>query len=130
MPEQLDREVVRLFEKLRTALPRLERLLLETDRWSGREAGLAQVAEAIVAELRALAPDRPLNRRFAEVIDEMHEDRWAEGSQPPRAPERPAVNAFLQARFFLQLAVHCAKENLEGHDLPAGTGALLRLYEE
>jgi hypothetical protein len=125
---------MRLLEKARAALPRLESLLVQADRLSGREAALGLVTQEIITELRALAPDRPLNRRFAETIQDIQSDDWAEGSMPSGRPVRPVVNAFLQARFFLNLAIHCAKAEssrllLDGPALPSGTVALLRLYE-
>ena len=134
MTTRTQEAAMRLLENVRTALPRLESLLVQADRLSGREAALGLVTQDIVAELRALAPDRPLNRRFAEAIEGIQADHWAEGSMPSGRPVRPVVNAFLQARFFLHLAVHCAKEEsgrlvLDGPALPSAAAALLRLYE-
>jgi hypothetical protein len=124
----VDDPVAGLFERLLGARPRLEELLDRSDRLSGREDSLGPTTETIVAELRALAPGRVLNRRFVEVID-----RWAEGTEPARSADSVLVNAFLQARFFLQLAVHCARQELprilETRELPGEVVTLLRLYE-
>ena len=124
--------LTRVLDNVRAALPRLEALLAEADRLSGRESSLVRVTSDIVAELRALAPDHPLNRTFVDAIEalksDVKSDRWAEGSMPAAAP-RPIVNAFLQARFFLHLGVHLAKAHPREESFPQGAQAFLRLYE-
>ena len=120
--------LTRVLDNVRAALPRLEALLAEADRLSGRESSLVRFTSDIVAELRALAPDLPLNRAFADAMEALKSDRLAEGSMLTVAP-RPIVNAFLQARFFLHLAVHLAKAHPREESFPQGAQALLRLYE-
>jgi hypothetical protein len=126
---------VRLLENVREALPRLESLLAKADDLSARDPALGRITQEMIAELRAFAPDRPLNRSFAETIEDMQGDLWAEGSAPSGRTGRPVVNAFLQARFFLHLTVHCAHEEtrrlpLEGEGLPNGAAVLLRIYDK
>ncbi len=120
--------VEQLFAQLRHARPMLEELLAATDRLSGREERLGETTESIVRALRELAPGRHLNHGFVATID-----RWADGSEPARSSGRMLVNAFLQARFFLQLAVHCASQEASTlawqRERPSEVAAFLRLYE-
>jgi len=131
-PESRD-AVMQLLENVRAALPRLESLRVQSDRLSGREASLGRITADIITELRGLAPDLPLNRRFAETIEDVRGDYWAEGSMPSGTPVRPLVNAFLLARFFLHLAVRCARKEpgriVDDPSVPSEVAALLLLYE-
>jgi hypothetical protein len=121
----LDDAVTDLFHRLDSTLPELEVLLERANRLKGREAVLAEITCRMIASLRGLAPGRPFCKLFADTAD-----RWAEGTDPARS--HLLTNAFLQARFFLQLAVYCAR--LQERLLPGGryaaeTAALLRLYQ-
>jgi hypothetical protein len=91
--------------------------------------GLQQQTEAIVRRLQALAPDRPLNAWFVEIIEAgtgkvfKSEDnaRWTEVT-------RPIVEAFFHARFFLEMAVRSADLPAPPQTLPSGYAALLYLF--
>jgi hypothetical protein len=106
-----------LYAQLRAARPRLERLLQETDLLNGSEPHLAQTTAKVLAELRALAPQRLL--------------RWPESSQVDTADERHVLHDFLQVRYFLQLSVQFARaepDELEKKAASSEVVQLLRLY--
>ena len=117
--------VTDLFDRLDATVAQLEVLLERANGLHGREPVLAEVTCRMIAALRGLAPGRPFCKIFADTAD-----RWAEGTDPVRS--HLLNNAFLQARFFLQLAVYCARAR--EHPLADGrcgseTAALLRLYQ-
>jgi hypothetical protein len=79
----------------------------------------------MIASLRGLAPERPFCATFADTAA-----RWAEGSEP--GLQHLLTNAFLQARFFLQLAVYCGQRQDRpgpGRACSGEVAALLRLYQ-
>jgi hypothetical protein len=90
---------------------------------------LQEGTESIVQRLQALAPDRPLNPWFVQIVQEgtgkvfKTEDnaRWAEVT-------RPILEAFFHARFFLEMAVRYADLEKPPQILPSGYAALLYLY--
>lgn len=83
----------------------------------------------IVDLLRSLAPDRELNPWFLEILAEgtgrtfqpEHNQEWTEVT-------RPIVEAFLHARFFLEMATRYAHLGEPPQPLPSGYAALLYLY--
>lgn len=99
-----DRDEVRaLFAKLKAALPKLKELLDRcSDHWgyedpiyrfyhqSYKVYGLQETTSSIVQALQALAPDRPLNEWFVQIVKsgtgktfEMeHNKRWIEETRP------------------------------------------------
>jgi hypothetical protein len=91
--------------------------------------GLQQRTQAIVRLLRTLIPDRSLSLRFLAIIETgtgrefKPEDNanWAVATQP-------IVEAFLHARFFLEMAVRYSKLDRPPDPLPSGYAALLCLY--
>lgn len=91
--------------------------------------GLQGTTQAIVQRLQALAPDRPLNPWFMEIVEAgtgktfKHEDnaRWTEVT-------RPILEAFFHARFFLEVAVRYADLQEPPQMLPSGYAALLYLF--
>jgi hypothetical protein len=122
---RFDDPVTDLFHRLDATVAQLEALLDRANALQGREPVLAEVTCRMIASLRGLAPGRPFCKIFADTAD-----RWAEGTDHARS--HLLTNAFLQARFFLQLAVYCARSR--EHPLPDGrcaseTAALLRLYQ-
>jgi hypothetical protein len=90
---------------------------------------LQQQTEAIVAALAELAPDRPLNRWFVEIVAlgtgrefGIEENaRWTEVT-------RPIVEAFFHARYFLEMAVRYSSLEEPPRPLPSGYAAVLYLY--
>ncbi|MFO0686909.1 MAG: hypothetical protein U0234_32900 [Sandaracinus sp.] len=84
----------------------------------------------MVAALRALAPERPLSPYLEEILAEgtgieftpEHNGRWTEVT-------RPIVEAFVHARYFLEMAAKYGRE-LEAPPriMPSGWAALLYFY--
>jgi hypothetical protein len=137
-------EVLALHSALKRDLARLEALLAEIeDHWSYEDGiyrfyhqsfkvyhRLQPQTLAIVAALRALAPDRELHPYFAEILargtgiewEREHNDRWTEVT-------RPIVEAFLHAKFFLEMAVRYGRElDAPPSLMPSGWAALLYFY--
>jgi hypothetical protein len=85
----------------------------------------------IVDALHALAPARPLNASFTQLVrrgtgkefELEHNEHWVEETAP-------IVEAFFHARFFLEMAVRYAK-TLQRPPvlLPSGWAALLYLFD-
>ena len=134
-------EAQALFSKLKEALPKLEELLEECigkseDRiyrfyhQSFKVYGLQELTLKIIEALQALAPGRPFNEWFMQIVKsgtgkrfEMdHNDRWLEET-------RPILEAFFHAQYFLEMAVYYGKE-LEHPPrmLPSGWAAFLYLF--
>lgn len=90
---------------------------------------LQETTKAILAALRALAPGRPLNPWFTEIVecgtgrafDLEHNSRWLEST-------RPILEAFFHARYFLEMAVRYSQLASPPRPLPSGYAALLYLY--
>ncbi len=85
---------------------------------------------AIVEALQALAPERSLHPWFLQIVREGtghvfelgHNGRLLEVT-------RPIVEAFLHARYFLEMAVRYGKDlRAAPRSLPTGWAALLHLY--
>lgn len=131
-----------LLQRLRRDRAELEKLLAASDDHWGYEDpvyrfyhqsfkvyGLQQRTEAIVERLQALAPERPLNPWFMEIVQSgtgkvfRQEDnaRWT-------AVTRPILEAFFHARFFLEMAVRYADLAEPPQPLPSGYAALLYLF--
>jgi hypothetical protein len=131
-----------LLQSLRRDRGELEKLLSECSNHWGYEDPvyrfyhqsfkvfwLQNSTQSIVQKLQALAPDRPLNPWFAEIVQAgtgkvfKTEDnaRWTEVT-------RPILEAFFHARFFLEMAVRYADLEMPPLALPSGYAALLYLY--
>jgi hypothetical protein len=91
--------------------------------------GLQGSTQSIVQRLQALAPDRPLNSWFLQIVEAgtgktfKYEDnsRWTEVT-------RPILEAFFHARFFLEMAVRYTDLPEPPQMLPSGYAALLYLF--
>lgn len=91
--------------------------------------GLQHQTRSIRNRLQALAPDRPLNPWFVQIIEpgtgkrfEPEDNaRWTEAT-------RPILEAFFHARFFLEMAVRYANLQAPPRPLPSGYAALLDLF--
>ena len=83
----------------------------------------------IVHVLESLAPVRPLNPWFREIIEQGtgRSFRQEDNKDWPRAT-RPILEAFFHARFFLEMAVRYATVQQPPSPLPSGYAALLYLY--
>ena len=91
--------------------------------------GLQAITENIVAALRDLLPEQPLNDWFLQIV--------AEGTGRTFTPEtnadwlrqtRPMVEAFFHARYMLEMAVRYAGLEAPPKALPSGWAAFLYLF--
>jgi hypothetical protein len=90
---------------------------------------LQHTTRSIVDRLQGLAPGRPLNPWFSEIVQTgtgkkfkfADNARWLEET-------RPILEAFFHARFFLEMAVRYAGLDAPPNPLPSGYAALLSLY--
>jgi hypothetical protein len=89
----------------------------------------AQTLE-IVAALRSLMPDLPLNRHFEDIIAAGTDKEFSlEVNKVWDATTRPLLEAFFHARFFLEMAVKYGQELSEPPtSLPSGWATILCLY--
>ena len=79
--------------------------------------------------LASLAPDRPLNPWFREIVDAGTGKRFkSEGNAEWTRVTRPILEAFFHARFFLEMAIRYADLGTLPNPLPSGYAALLHLY--
>lgn len=83
----------------------------------------------IVSVLESLAPDRPLNPWFRQIVEQgtgksFKQDDNADWTRITR----PVLEAFFHARFFLEMAVRYATLREPPLPLPSGYAALLHLY--
>lgn len=141
--EDTSPDVRALFAHLKAALPELRALL---DRVNGDwvyEDGFYRLYHQsfkvyrlqdstleMVEALKALAPERPLNTSFLAIVGSgtgiefkmEHNQRWLEVT-------RPIVEAFLHARYFVEMAVRYGS-TLEAPPMmmPSGWAALLYLF--
>lgn len=144
-----DREAARrareaqLIEAIKSNLPALEKLLAELDgEWATEDLvyrfyhqsfklyAIQTRTTDVVAALRALLPDLPLNHTFTKIVAEgtgatfsaEHNERWLEVT-------RPMLEAFFHARYFLAMACKYGREIDEPQQLlPSGWAAVLYLY--
>ena len=84
----------------------------------------------MVSLLASLAPDRPLNPWFMEIISEGTGKQFKLEDNKDWVPAtRPILEAFFHARFFLEMAVRYATLDAPPSPLPSGYAALLCLYD-
>jgi hypothetical protein len=134
-------EVLDLFRNLKANAAALERLLkrCHNERTGGiyrfyhqsfKVYALQELTLEIVAALRSLAPDRPLNEWFMRIIAEGTEKtfsvednaRWLEAT-------RPIVEAFFHSCYFLETAVNSSRDlSAPPALLPDDWAAILYLY--
>jgi hypothetical protein len=137
-------EVVSLFKRLKSTWPGLETLLREcTSHWgyedpiyrfyhqSFKAYQLQTRTLGIVEKLQALAPDRPLNQWFEQIIREGTGKTFAmEDNKNWLCGARPILEAFFHARYFLEMAVKYGREmEYPPRTMPSGWAALLYLYD-
>jgi hypothetical protein len=83
----------------------------------------------IVRVLESLAPERPLNPWFREIIEQGTGRSFRnEDNEDWLRATRPILEAFFHARFFLEMAVRCSTAHEPPRFLPSGYAALLYLY--
>jgi hypothetical protein len=132
-----------LLSNLAASLPELEQLRAAcSDHWgyedpiyrfyhqSHKVYALQGTTQRIVGRLQALAPQRPLNAWFMEIVQRgtgrtfsvAHNANWTEHT-------RPIVEAFFHARYFLEMLCRYGRTLQEPPDvLPSGWAAVLCLY--
>jgi hypothetical protein len=131
---------------LLAALKQNEEALRELLEWSSDESGyedpiyrfyhhsfkvfgLQDRTVAIVTMLRTLMPARELHPFFAQIVVHGTGKVFTTSMNPDWTRHtRPIVEAFLHARFFLEMAVRYASLNDAPTTLPSGWAALLTLY--
>ena len=83
----------------------------------------------IVSLLESLAPDRPLNPWFRQIVEQGTGKSFKqEDNADWTRITRPILEAFFHARFFLEMAVRYAALQEPPMPLPSGYAALLYLY--
>lgn len=138
-----------LLVRIKEQLPALEALLTQCSGHSGYEDPIyrfyhhsfkvyhaQETTEAIVSQLQALAPDRPLNSDFLDIVKRGTGKVWSwdtsaliEVNKHWSETTAPIVEAFLHARYFLEMAVKYGKELSQAPmPMPSGWAALLALY--
>ena len=141
MAERVSEQV--LLANIKEQMPELERLLERANsHWeyedyiyrfyhhSFKVFGVQSLTMEIVAALRGLLPDAPLNESFVAIIDAGTRLRFtAETNAAWDAATRPLLEAFFHARFMLEMAVRYGRElETPPQMLPSGWAALLYLY--
>jgi len=90
---------------------------------------LQEDTNAIVRVLESLAPDRPLNPWFLEIVAAGTGRTFKDSDNRAWLPAtRPIVEAFFHARYFLEMAVRYSSLEAPPMPLPSGYAALLYLY--
>lgn len=90
--------------------------------------GLQKRTQEIVGLLRTVAPNRSLSLRFLAIIEAGTEMEFRPDTNANwDAVTRPIVEAFLHARFFLEMTVRYSKIDRPPDPLPSGYAALLCL---
>jgi hypothetical protein len=83
----------------------------------------------IVHVLESLAPERPLNLWFRQIVEQGTGRSFRqEDNEDWLRATRPILEAFFHARFFLEMAVRYATLLEPPSPLPSGYAALLYLY--
>jgi len=91
--------------------------------------GLQEQTRAIVSMLERLAPDRPLNPWFLQIVEAGTGKQFTpEDNKAWTDVTRPILEAFFHAKFFLEMAVRYACMVVPPRILPSGYAALLYLY--
>ncbi len=131
-----------LLQNLRRDKVELEKLLARcNDHWgyedlvyrfyhqSFKVYWLQERTQSIVQRLQALAPDRPLDSWFVQIVQEGTGKVFtAEDNKQWLEVTRPILEAFFHARFFLEMAVRYGDLEKPPQMLPSGYAALLCLY--
>jgi hypothetical protein len=148
LPKALERRrngPAELLQNIKRELPQLETLLEEiSSHWNYEDLmyrfhyqsfkvyEIQSQTEQIVQKLREIAPtDSHLSKFFSEIVadgtgtrfDLSHNGAWTQHT-------RPLVEAFLHAKYFLEMAVKYGRELDQAPDMmPSGWAALLCLYD-
>ena len=141
--EERQQEEAKLLANIAASLDPLQDLLERcSDHWgyedpvyrfyhqSFKVFGLQQSTREITASLQALAPSRPLNTWFLEIVRQGTGKEFSlQDNLNWTAVTRPIVEAFFHARFFLEMVCKYGKElQTPPQMLPSGWAAVLCLY--
>jgi hypothetical protein len=133
----------RLLATIKDRLPELEKLLERArGHWeyedyvyryyhhSFKVFGVQSMTSQIVAALRDLLPDVPLNSDFLAIIAEGTGKTFSTDMNATwSASTRPLVEAFFHARFMLEMAIKYGRElDTPPQPMPSGWAALLYLF--
>jgi hypothetical protein len=137
-------EIEVFLQRLKKALPELEKLLKEVnDHWNYEDGiyrfyhqsfkvfSLQSLTQKIVLSLKELWPDRPIHPFFEEILKEGTDKEFEISMNKAWSKNtRPILEAFLHAKYFLEMAVKYAKELDEAPMvMPSGWAGLLYFYE-
>jgi len=132
-----------LLANIKQRLPELEKLLERArSHWeyedyvyryyhhSFKVFGVQSLTSKIVAALRDLLPDIPLNSDFLAIVAEGTGKTFStEMNATWSATTRPLVEAFFHARFMLEMAIKYGQElDTPPQPMPSGWAALLYLF--
>jgi len=85
--------------------------------------------EEIVAALRELLPEQPLNDWFLQIVAEGTGHKFVqEANDDWLRQTRPIVEAFFHARYMLEMAVRYADLEAPPQPMPSGWAAFLYLF--
>lgn len=132
-----------LFRSLKAQLPALEELLTRCGQRGYEDSvyrfyhqsfkvyHIQELTLEAVATLQSLAPTRPLNDWFMQIVREGTGKSFArEDNENWIAVTRPVLEAFFHARYFLEMAVKYGKSlDRPPQVLPSGWAAVLYLYK-
>ncbi len=140
--EELELQEAKLRKNIKKNLPRLKRLLADSSsEWQSEDLvyrfyhqsfkvyRLQSITEEVVKVLKELLPGKELNSWFLQIVNEgtgkeftlKDNKKWLETN-------RPILEAFFHARYFLEMAVKYGKSYGSFRPLPSGWAALLCLY--
>ncbi len=140
---ELQRRERQLLAKIKRRLPALQALLREAKGFlfyedavyrfyhqSFKVYRIQAVTLRIAEALQQLAPNRPLNQWFAEIVAEGADKKWESSHNRRWTHEtRPMLEAYFHARYFLEMVCRFGK-TLKGSSgvLPSGWAGVLYLY--
>ena len=137
----------RLLQNIKANIVKLKNLLTKVnDEWcyedmiyrfyhhSFKVYQVQEMTKEIVDALKSLAPNQPaeLNQWFLKILEEGSGKKWkSEHNQQWLQQTRPMIEAFLHAKFFLEMAVRYGKKlDVAPSLLPSGWASLLYLYNQ
>lgn len=132
-----------LLLNIKTNLPELEQLLEDTiGHWnyedyiyrfyhhSWKVFYTQELTIKIVSLLKSLLPEIPIDKKFLEIFKEGTGKRWDHNTNDNWLKEtRPIVEAFLHAKYFLEMVVKYGKKlDVAPSCLPSGWASVLYFY--
>ena len=142
-PEERDRLEMILLNRIKSRKEDLEKMLATmSDHWTYEDGfsrfyhgsfkvyGIQDATRRAVSLLRELLPERELNATFAHIVGEgtgkmfemAHNADWSRQT-------RPMLEAFIHARFMVEMAIRYAKLQAPPQPMPSGWAALLYLFD-